>query len=368
MTIKVLHRAQQFVPASALEESARPGEESIGPGRPLGALLRLPLFAKLLIANGAIVLAAAAAARWVKPPGSADASLTLAVIAVVGLLCILGVNAAILWIALAPLRQLQHVAARVRAGDLDVRVPDSPLADRETRRLIQTYNDGLAAAARQRQRLREVQTRDNAATEAERERVAHALHDEIAQALTALRIRVRLARAARDEQLREAMLSEIGEGLGEAIHDLRRVAGGLRPVGLEMLGLAVAIEAYARPTAEAAGMGAFVNSDDVHGLLAPETELTLYRIVQEALSNAVRHSGASRVSIRMKRGEDHVALVIEDDGSGFNPTATDVGGLGLLDMQERVAALGGRFQIDSERGDGTRIEVLIPIPRAIHVC
>jgi signal transduction histidine kinase len=333
----------------------------------LRPLLRLPLFAKLLVANGTIVIGAAAAARWVSPAVSGQASFSFAVIALLGLLGILAGNASILWIALSPLRQLQQVAAQVSAGDLDARVPETTLADRETRTLIQTFNGGLAAAARQRQRLRGVQLRERIAIEAERERVAYTLHDGIAQALTALRIRLRLAMSAPDSQLRDGMLAEVNEGIGEAVHELRRVARGLRPVGLELLGLAVAIESYTKPAAEAAGLVALIRSEDVQGLLAPATELALYRIAQESLANVIRHAGADQISIALKHEGDEISLVIEDDGRGFDPAETGAGGLGLLDMQEHVAAVGGRFRIDSERGKGTRIQVFIPIQGKVHV-
>jgi two-component system sensor histidine kinase UhpB len=321
----------------------------------LRTLLRLPLFAKLLVANGAIVVGAVVAAQWVGSSAPGEGTLAFPVIVVVGLLGILAGNAVILWVALAPLRNLH------------ARVPDTPLADREMRRLVQTFNDGLAAAARQRQRLRGLQLRETSANEAERERVALLLHDGVAQELTALRIRARLALASTDSQLRDAVLREVSDGIGDVVHDVRGVATRLRPLGLQLLGLGVAIESRAKAALEAAGIAVTIRNDDVHGLLSPETELVLYRVAEEALSNIVQHSAARYASITLRRRADQVVLLIEDDGVGFEPGESDVSEFGLFEMQERVAAAGGLFELDSARGHGVRIQVLIPIECTANV-
>ena len=354
-------------PDGAREPSGRPFRAHSPHVVALRTLLRLPLFAKLLVANGAIVVGAAVAAHWVSRSAPGEGTLAFPVIVVLGLLGILAGNAIILWVALAPLRLLQHVAARVSAGDLDARVPDTPLADREMRRLVQTFNDGLAAAARQRQRLRGLQLRETSANEAERERVALLLHDGVAQELTALRIRARLALASTDSQLRDAVLREVSDGIGGVVHDVRGVATRLRPLGLQLLGLCVAIESCARATLEAAGIAVTIRNDDVHGLLSPETELVLYRVAEEALSNIAQHSAALHASVALGRRADQVVLLIEDDGVGFEPGESDVSEFGLFEMQERVAAAGGLFELDSARGYGARIQVLIPIECTANV-
>jgi two-component system sensor histidine kinase UhpB len=145
------------------------------------------------------------------------------------------------------------------------------------------------------------------------------------------------------------------------------MAKGLRPPALDVLGLAPAIESYARSLAEAADLELDLRSDLVDGVLTPDVELILYRILQEALSNVVRHSGASAVRIRLARRGTDVELVIEDDGAGF-----DVGaelsdrsrGLGLFGMQERAAYIGGTVSIVSTPGRGTTVAVTVPIAEA----
>jgi two-component system sensor histidine kinase UhpB len=163
------------------------------------------------------------------------------------------------------------------------------------------------------------------------------------------------------------VLREVSDGIGDVVHDVRGVATRLRPLGLQLLGLGVAIESRAKATLEAACIAVTIRNDDVHGLLSPETELVLYRVAEEALANIVQHSAARHASVALGRRADQVVLRIEDDGVGFEPCESDVSEFGLFEMQERVAAAGGRFELDSARGLGVCIQVLIPIECTAHV-
>jgi len=337
--------------------------------RAVAAVLRVPLFYKLLVANLVIVLGVAVAIaidnarhRAGDPGGIAVTVLVTGM----GMALSLLANAAILWIALQPLRRLQQVADRVRTGELEVRAATSPVADADFDRLVTTFNGVLDAVTEQRNRLREIAARAQAAAEEERRRLARELHDGIAQTLAALRIRVKLAGANGDPALQQVALAEVSGGIGDAILELRRMARGLRPPALEMLGLGAAVESYVRSVAEAAGIEAACHAENVAGMLPRESELALYRIVQESLSNVVRHSGASKVSVVLRRADDrHVDVMIEDDGCGFDPRQVMNGdrGLGLFGMQERAAFIGGRLEIDSTRGTGTRVHVSVPATR-----
>jgi signal transduction histidine kinase len=326
----------------------------------------VPLFYKLLVANLVIVLGVAVAIAIDNARHRAGDPGGLAVTVLVtgmGMALSLLANAAILWIALQPLRRLQQVADRVRTGELEVRAATSPVADADFDRLVTTFNGVLDAVTEQRNRLREIAARAQAAAEEERRRLARELHDGIAQTLAALRIRVKLAGANGDPALQQAALAEVSGGIGDAILELRRMARGLRPPALEMLGLGAAVESYVRSVAEAAGIDAACHAENVAGMLPRESELALYRIVQEALSNVLRHSGASKVSVVLRRSDDkHVDVMIEDDGCGFDPRQVMNGdrGLGLFGMQERAAFIGGRLEIDSTRGTGTRVHVSVP--------
>jgi len=357
------------------EQQTRDGRPRTGAGvgasaqesaRPIRAVLRVPLFYKLSLANGAIILGTAAFVGLLAPElvrsnaGSAGAVILAAAI---GLLLSLIVNGLIVWIALTPLRRLEEVAARVNAGEHSARAVANPVADADFERLVETFNSVLDTASDRNRRLREMAARAQDATEEERRRLARELHDGIAQSLAALNIQVKLARRAESIQVRAAVLDEVSTGISEAITELRRMARGLRPPALEMLGLAAAIESHARSTLEAAGIAAEIRAENVAGLLGPEIELALYRILQEGLSNAIRHAGATRVRVDLRRGEDHVELEIEDDGHGFEPGTVREGdrGLGLFGMEERTESHGGQFQLTSESGTGTRIVVMFPI-------
>jgi len=339
----------------------------VRPGTWGRALLRIPLFHKLVIANAVVlaIVAAVTVGLTVRAAaGSADMPLTTGLILIaLGIGLSLLVNALIVWFALVPLRQLERTAARVSAGDFGVRASPSAIADPALERLVLTFNNVLDTAADRSRRLREMAARVTAAAEEERRRLAGELHDGIAQSLAALNLRIRLARTAADPQVRELALDEISGGISDAILELRRMARGLRPPALEMLGLAAAMSSHARSVGEAAGIAADIDADAVSGLMPPDAELSLYRIFQESLSNVVRHSGASHVDIRLKRRGDTIALSVQDDGRGFDMKRAlgDPSGLGLFGMQERAAFMGGTVEVRSDRGRGTTVLVSVPV-------
>jgi two-component system, NarL family, sensor histidine kinase UhpB len=321
-------------------------------------LLRIPLFYKILIANALIALAAmlvgstlgAGAERWT--------------MAVVGALVItVLVNALIVRLALSPVRGLEEVARSVQEGSLEARIPPSPLADRELERVIHTFNGMLDALAGYRQRLREVSARALQAEEEERKRVSRELHDETAQALAALRIRLHVALESPDAERRRAVLEEIREGITEALDGVRRMARGLRPPALDELGLVAAIEAHARTLEENLGIPVRVERGSIPHL-PPGLELGVYRIVQEALTNALRHAGATAISVKIHARDGALRAEVRDDGRGFDAGAVvsgERGGLGIGGMQERARYLGGEVEVDSTPGKGTRVVVLIPL-------
>jgi two-component system sensor histidine kinase UhpB len=321
----------------------------------------------VLLANGAGVTVAAMAAgiagARIAQSGSPGALAGAMMLLAIGVGCTVLLTGFMLALALRPLRELQQTALRVQSGDLDARAPVSPLADDALEKLVNTFNGALDAAAAHRRRLRDSAARAQVATEEERQRVARELHDGIAQTLAALRIQLRLARAAREPDLRDQKLEHISTEIAEAIEEVRRIARGLRPPALETLGLAVAIESFAKPLAAAAGLQIEMRTSEPSGL-SRDAELTLYRIMQEALSNVVRHSGASRVKLMLTHDHRTAELHVEDDGCGFRVTEAmdgDGRGLGLFGMWERAASAGGELTINSEPGRGTRITVTVPI-------
>jgi two-component system, NarL family, sensor histidine kinase UhpB len=337
--------------------AARNGRAGIG-----HRLLRFPLFYKILLANALVLSLFTLAAAWTAHSlGNGDSMKFLVLFGIALLLSVLA-NALVLRLALIPLKRLERTAERVQAGDLTARVEPSELADRDLERLTYAFNTMLESGDVYRRRLRDIAARALNATEEERKRIARELHDGTAQTLTALRVRLRVARSTPDPQVQTGLLERIGAELGEATEEIRRIAQGLRPPALDMLGLAPAIESCARAVGEAAGLTLETELEGVEHLLAPEAELALYRIVQEALSNVARHSAATRVHVRLGLLEGTVVACIEDDGRGFSVgDEMSRGGLGLFGMQERAAYVGGSVDIESKPGRGTRIRATIPV-------
>ncbi|HEX7058521.1 MAG TPA: sensor histidine kinase [Solirubrobacterales bacterium] len=334
----------------------------------LRAVLRVPLFYKILIANAVIVVLGAVVGTTItrdyfrSGPEGFSPSAFVTLLALVGVAITVLVNALILRLALKPLKLLERTAARVRAGDLDARVPPSPVADRELERLAQTFNGMLDSLANYRQRLRDVAARALAAEEEERKRIARELHDDTAQALAALMLRLRLVRGQDDSEERARLVDELRQELGEALERIRLFARGLRPPALDELGLVPALESHARSLSEAAGIPVRVEADPVDGLLTPEAELALYRIAQEALSNAIRHAQPTTAEVQIRRVGDAVRLDVRDDGRGFRVAEAREGerpGLGLFGMEERAAYLGGKVEIHSTPGRGTVVRATI---------
>jgi two-component system sensor histidine kinase UhpB len=349
-------------PLAVIEPDAGRTERARSLRRLLETLLRFPLFYKILVANTVLMAAVVGVAVLLTPAALDSNGVRLLALFGLALLASTVMNAIILRVALLPLKRLQQTAERVRAGDTAARAALSQLADTELDRLTRTFNSMLESSESYRRRLRETAQRAIAAQEEERKRIARELHDGIAQTLAALRVRLRVARSLDESEARTRLLERLGTELGEATEEVRRIAQGLRPPALDILGLAAAIDSYVRSVGDAAGFAVDTRLEPVEGLLPPEAELVLYRIVQEALSNAARHARAGTVRVRLTSGSGTVVAAIEDDGRGFDVDAElSRGGLGLFGMQERAGYVGGTVTIESEPGRGTRVRALIPV-------
>ena len=198
--------------------------------------------------------------------------------------------------------------------------------------------------------------------EEERQRIARELHDDTAQRLATLMLRVRAIGREQSAERLSTLLEELREEILDAAEGVKRIARGLRPPELEEVGLGLALLAHARALREGAGFEVDVTVDPVEHMLGPDEKLGLYRIIQESLSNALRHSGADRARVVVRADEGGVTAVVEDDGRGFNPAhLPDKGaGLGLVGMQERALMMGGRVAVDSTPGEGTRVRIEVP--------
>jgi signal transduction histidine kinase len=245
---------------------------------------------------------------------------------------------------------------------------DGPTFSAEDERLLEAFASSAATAVatarsvvaeRQRQRL--------AAAEEERRRWARELHDETLQSLSALRIGLSsAARAERPQALPQAVSLAV-EQLEDAIANLRALITDLRPAALDELGVQAAVEALVeRISRHGIEVDVSIELAYEQGLEptrpAPELEVALYRIVQEALNNAAKHANAGRAVVEIHEHGRLVHVSVRDDGAGFHPH--DRGeGFGLLGMQERVALLDGELTIDSAPGSGTVVSARIPIRR-----
>ena len=193
--------------------------------------------------------------------------------------------------------------------------------------------------------------------ELERRRLARELHDETGQALASILLGLR----ALEEQVGVEPIAAIRGLVASALDDVRRLTVELRPPALDDFGLAAAVERLAHVTSARSGLGIDVDVADRAVALPPGHETALYRIVQEALTNIVKHAQAHAASIVVTGGQGTVRAVIEDDGVGFDVGAIREGALGLVGMRERVLLLGGRLEVESAPGAGTTVLIELPV-------
>jgi two-component system sensor histidine kinase UhpB len=340
------------------------------PDRPpvVRRLLSLPLLWKVLIANCLIVVAGAGVgtmltATIARAHPDLPAAWLLLAPAAVGLALSLIVNLIALRAAFAPLRRLHDTIESVRAGDLEARVRPALLTDPEVERVGETLNGMLDELAVVRDRLRTLSAAVLDAQEEERRRISRELHDDTAQTLTSLLLYAKaLEQGDAPADVREA-LAELREEVARSLEGVRRMARELRPSALDDLGLVAALDGYTHELARRSGLGIGFESA-CGGRLPPHVELVLYRIAQEALTNAAKHARAARVRVALVREPGAVTLTVHDDGRGFDPRVIDPGhGVGLFSMRERAELAGGSLHLSSAPGRGTTVSVRVPLGR-----
>ena len=239
--------------------------------------------------------------------------------------------------------------------------PDARFSDDDLR-LAETFAARAAVAVELSQRVaRDAVRRVVQAQELERRRLARELHDETGQALTSILLGLKPLEEALANHPARAGLAELREHVVSALQDVRRLAVELRPAVLDDFGLVPALERLTDGFAEQSDVRVDFHSALGETRLPSEVETALYRVVQEALTNIVKHADARNISVSIARRESGVAAVIEDDGSGFDPRAARDEGVGLLGMRERLALIDGRLEIESRPGAGTTVVAEVPL-------
>jgi two-component system CheB/CheR fusion protein len=219
------------------------------------------------------------------------------------------------------------------------------------------------------ERVKDLLRRVVRAQELERRRISRDLHDQLGQQLTALRLNLQSLHARcgdEDEELCEqvAQAQSVAERLDNEVDFL---AWELRPAALDEAGLVAALENFVQEWSKHFNIKADYHTARLGNVrLSPEAETSLYRIAQEALNNVYKHSGATRVDVLFERRDQHAVLIIEDDGRGFDTRAVADGerGMGLLNMRERAALIGGALDIESVPDEGTTVFVRVPLQQS----
>ena len=267
-----------------------------------------------------------------------------------------------------PYQRLAEAANRIAAGDLTARAPIG--GSGRIGHLTASFN---RMAGRLEQYCHEVEQKERIRLlllrrivnlqEEERRKLSQELHDHLGQSLLELLLRVERACSAPGDL--GCDYQKIQEKVRTLIDDVHNLACGMRPSLLDHYGLDPALRAYSERTSRLSGIKVDYQYMDANGLgrLPSDIELTLYRVAQEAVTNLIRHSGASHSSVVLVHREDEVVLLIEDDGCGFDISRifSQPNALGLVGMRERVVACGGICKIDSAPQRGTMIKVKIPL-------
>ncbi len=377
------------VTARAVEPAAvtppHPSEEPAdGPAAPppgiVGHILRLSVFYKVLLANSLIVLVGAVAGTAITLRAANGRTLSVmnlplaAAFALVGLAVTLALNALVLRVALAPLARLQDVARRVQRGDLSVRAHLSPLADAEVARLAATLNAILDDAQRYEEQMRGLSARVIHAQEEERQRIARELHDDTGQVLTLLLIRLKLLEAQPGAETLHEQIAELRGLIAGAIDQVRQLALNLRPPSLDQLGLVPSLRQLVATYSANTGIPVRLEVPREPVRLSPERTIAVYRVAQEALTNAAKHAAARCVTMDVRLRAGRLEIVVRDDGRGFDITraarrdgsAGGGPGVGLFGMEERARLAGGTLRLSSAPGRGTEVSLNVPLDGAAN--
>ncbi|MDH2424271.1 HAMP domain-containing sensor histidine kinase [Sphaerisporangium sp. TRM90804] len=310
----------------------------------------MSLFWRIFLLNAAVLVAAAALLALGPATVSTPLLLTEAGVLAAGLAAMLAANAALLRVGLAPLQRLTRVMTTV-----DLLKPGrrpTAAGHGEVVELIATFNTMLDRLEAERAAS---SARALSAQEGERHRVAQELHDEVGQTLTAVLLELKRVADHAPPGVREE-LHQVQETTRTSLDEIRRIARRLRPGVLEELGLGSALKAltaeFSRP-----GLAVRRHLDADLPQLDKETELVLYRVAQESLTNAARHAEAGRVDLALRRRPPGVELSVRDDGRGIGRAPE---GAGISGMRERALLVGAELTVGPAPEGGTEVRLAVP--------
>jgi signal transduction histidine kinase len=201
------------------------------------------------------------------------------------------------------------------------------------------------------------------AQEKERRRLARELHDDVCQRLAMLSLKIeKVSKGWGRGQLSVAdQLEQIWQQCSNLTGDVQALSHELHPSILDNLGLATAVKSFCREVAEQNGVVVEFAGRNIPDSVPREVSLSLFRVVQEAVRNAIKYSGEKHFEVRLQGASGYLELEVNDEGGGFDAATTNGGGLGLVSMAERIHQVNGTFTVDSQPNAGTRIRARVPV-------
>lgn len=355
--------------------SSAVGEERRGAKHP--PLASLPLYYRVLLINCMVILLGGVVGSfgaWLLSHVLSFSTVTHFVLIGGTIAIVAAVNLVLLRFAFAPLNGLKTLVKDVRAGNLCARADAASYGDPDFAEFGQAMNDMLEELEQNsriieadKNRIRALTARVIRAQEEERKRIARELHDDTGQLLTALILRIdRLSRTEGCPPEAAAQLTQLKDQAQNTLTELRRVMLELRPSILDDLGLVPAVRWYLHERVEREGIRTALREDGLEEeRLDADTETTAFRIVQESLTNIIKHAQASSVEVSLNRRDGMLKVQVADDGRGFDTArmaeeATTESHLGIFGMEERAMLVGGELKIQSSMA-GTVVQADIPL-------
>jgi two-component system sensor histidine kinase UhpB len=320
---------------------------------------RRDLLTQVLVVNLLLIVAAVVAAVIAaNPDGSLGDTPEAGLVLGFAIALTIVLNAFLLQRRIKPLEDLVD---RMERADLsrpgaNLKLTETPAGPEEVARLHHAFVRMLERLEAERRRASSAALD---AQEEERARIARDLHDEVNQSLTGLLLRLEAMREKAPPELAGA-LAEVRTLANQALQELLALARQLRPTALDDLGLKAALAGHVAAVGRQSGIETSFESEGDIASVPQDVQVVAYRVAQEALSNAVRHSGAAHLDVRLEREDGSVELSVADDGRGFTFEQASRG-LGLAGMRERALLVNGELQVESRPQVGTKVRLLVPI-------